>query len=236
MSAEKILLADAENNIRVVFSKCLADAGYSVTTVPDGRSVLQAMENDTYPVVILDISLPDIDGLEVLRQIKAVAPMQRVIIVTDHGTIETAVEAMRRGAADYLQKPVTPEELQRAISRNLAPVNSQEIKAEETFEGYITEARILLEQRKLAAALPVIHRAIQLESGRPEGFNLLGALDELHGDQEAARRMYRVALTIDATYTPASFNLNRLCRWKTISGINLGDRPEKELTLQDLIV
>lgn len=236
MGVEKILVVDDENNIRVVFSKCLADAGYLVHTVPDGHSALQAIEKDNYSLVVLDMKLPDIDGLEVLRRIKSAVPAARVIIVTAHGTIDTAVEAMKNGAVDYLQKPITPDEFRRAINRNLTPVESVEIKAEDTFKECIGKARTLLERKEFAKALPVIHQAIRLEPGRPEGFNLLGALDELRGDQEAARRMYRVALTIDAAYKPASLNLDRLCQWKTAGVINLGDAPKKELLLRDLIV
>lgn len=236
MTSKKILVVDDEKNIRTLFSKCLVDAGYFVTTVPDGSSALEVLAKDTYSLIILDMKLPDIDGLEVLRKMKEMVPAPKVIMVTAHGTIQTAVEAMKLGAVDYLQKPVTPEEFRRAVSRNLAPVASLEVTAGDTFTECIAEGRALLEENKLAEALPVIHKAIQLDANRPEAFNLLGALDELRGDQEAARRMYRVALTIDATYKPASFNLNRICQWKPSGGINFGDAVGEELKLRDFII
>lgn len=107
------------------------------------------------------------------------------------------------------------------------------------FSRCIAAARTLLEEGRLEEAFPVIQKAIQLGTACPEGFNLLGILNELRGDQEAARRMYRVALAIDATYSPASYNLDRLCQWKSVgrtSPINFGDRLKKELSLRDLIV
>lgn len=105
------------------------------------------------------------------------------------------------------------------------------------FSRCISDARTLLEERRLEEALPVIRKAIELGPDRPEGFNLLGAFDELRGDLEAARRMYRVALTIDAQYTPASVNLDRVCRWRAGGGgINFGDPIKQELTMRDLIV
>ena len=239
MGADKILVVDDESNIRVVFAKCLGDAGYSVTAAADGASALAALAQESFAVVILDMKLPDIDGLEVLQRIKTAVPSQRVIIATAHGSIETAVEAMKRGAVDYLQKPVTPDEFRQAVSRNLAPLTDTVITSEDSFAGCIAAARKLLEERRLEEALPVIHKAIKLDADRPESFNLLGALDELRGDQDAARRMYRVAMTIDATYSPASFNLDRICQWKSVgrtNPINLGDQPKKELSLRDLIV
>lgn len=121
----------------------------------------------------------------------------------------------------------------------IIPVGQDENNIRDTFEGCVAAARALLEEGKLEEALPLIQKAVQLGTDRPEGFNLLGALDELRGDQDAARRMYRVALAIDPTYFPAALNLKRLCQWNPVGRthpINLGDKPEKELSLRDLIV
>lgn len=118
-------------------------------------------------------------------------------------------------------------------------VGEDKNNSHDDFDGCVAAARALLKEGKLAEALPVIQKAVKLGTDRPEGFNFLGALAELRGDQDAARRMYRVALTVDPAYFPAALNLKRLCQWNPVgrtNPINLGDKLEKELSLRDLIV
>ena len=228
----KILVVDDEKNIQFVITKCLEEAQYSVVPVSDGESALEAIEKESFALVILDIKLPDIDGLQVLQKIKELLPEQRVMMITAHGTIETAVEAMKRGAVDYLQKPFTPEDLRVAVSHNINKLVTVQMEANETFDSYISQGRRFLEQKQLDKALVVIRNAIQLESERPEPFNLLGIFGELRGNVKAANRMYRVALALDSAYKPAILNLQRISQWKhDPAHINFGDVPEEKVSL-----
>jgi DNA-binding NtrC family response regulator len=230
-NSKKILVVDDEKNILFVITKCLEEAGYDVVTASDGASALKAMGNESFLLVILDIKLPDIDGLEVLQRIKNLAAEQRVMMITAHGTIETAVTAMKLGAMDYLQKPFTPEDLRTAVSHNISKLTSVQMEPNDTFDSYIAQGRSFLKQKQLDQAMVVIRKAIQVESERPESFNLLGILAELRGDKKAANRMYRVALALDAAYKPSILNLHRIIQWQYDSAnINFGDMPEEQNT------
>jgi len=226
----KILVVDDEKNIQFVITKCLEEAKYSVVNASDGGSALEAIGKDSFALVILDIKLPDMDGLQVLQKIRELFPEQRVMMITAHGTIETAVEAMKRGAVDYLQKPFTPEDLRAAVGHNISKLVTVQMEPNETFDSYISQGRRFLEQKQLDKAMVVIRKAIQLESDRPEPFNLLGAMGELRGDLKAANRMYRVSLALEGSYKPAILNLQRISQWKHDSGhINFGDIPEEKV-------
>ena len=114
-----ILLVDDEPNIRTVFSDVLKRAGYRVKAVEDGHKAVKEVEEKTYNLALVDLRMPKMDGIEVLENIKKKKPEIPVIIYTGYGSVTTAVEAMRKGAADYLNKPFSPEELKLAIKKVL---------------------------------------------------------------------------------------------------------------------
>lgn len=114
-----ILLVDDEANLRTVFSDVLKRAGYRVKTVEDGHKAIKEVEQNTYNLALVDLRMPKMDGIEVLENIKKRKPELPVIIYTGYGSITTAVEAMRKGASDYLNKPFSPEELKLAIKKVL---------------------------------------------------------------------------------------------------------------------
>ena len=221
-SKKKILIVDDEKNIRIVLSVCLEEENYSVKAVENGADALKTIAEESFSLILLDMKLPDIDGLVVLERIVELNPAQRVIMITAHGSIETAVEAMKRGAVDYLQKPFTPDDIRSIVKHH----DDEKAKAakEDTLEKCIALARRNIEQKQLEPALAEIQKVLQLDSSRTELFNLQGALNELRGDLSAARRMYRVALALDPGYKPAVENLHRVCKAVySIDGINYGD-------------
>lgn len=221
----KLLVVDDEKNIRLLLTQCLEDAGYQVTTAVDGEHAIGKVEEEGFDLVLLDMKLPGLDGLQVLRKMRALNPGQLVIMITAHGTIETAVEAMKSGAADYLQKPFTPEEIRAIVQHNLAKKAAfQEEGRGADFDECVREARALLEQSQANQAIQFLRQAIELDPGRPEPFTLLGAASEIKGDLNAAGRMYRVALALDPSYGPASLNLDRVSQWQydQRAGLDLG--------------
>jgi len=117
--SDAILIADDEPGIRESLADVLQDAGYDVHTAEDGTAALAAIEERDFAVVITDLRMPGADGLEVLRRVRAVAPQTIVLVMTAHATIETAVAALRQGAADYVLKPVVFEELLAKVGRLL---------------------------------------------------------------------------------------------------------------------
>jgi DNA-binding NtrC family response regulator len=107
----KILVVDDEEVVRHSHLRVLSNARCSVALVEDGEAALRAMEADRYDVVLLDLRMPGLDGMTVLKLIKANWPESQVIIITAYPTIETAKEAVRLGAYGYLAKPVAPDEV-----------------------------------------------------------------------------------------------------------------------------
>ncbi len=115
----KILVIDDEANIRDIFALLLGEKGYLVSTAASGAEGLTLAESLAPDVVLLDMNLPDMSGLDVLAGIRKACPASRIIIITAFGTIRNAVEATKRGAYAYLEKPVDNEELLLLIGRAL---------------------------------------------------------------------------------------------------------------------
>ena len=113
----RILIVDDEQIIIASCLRILAGDGYQVEGVGDGFEALRRIDANQYDLVILDIMMPKIDGLEVLRRIKEGHPDIDVIMITGLSEIETAVKSMKLGAFDYLPKPFDPDELKRVVQR-----------------------------------------------------------------------------------------------------------------------
>jgi two-component system response regulator PilR (NtrC family) len=117
--AEAILIADDEPGIRESLAEVLRDAGHSVATAIDGTAALAALEERDFAIVVTDLRMPGTDGLAVLRRVRELSPQTVVLVMTAHGTIDTAVDALRAGAADYLLKPVVFDDLLAKVERIL---------------------------------------------------------------------------------------------------------------------
>jgi len=107
----RVLVVDDEAHLRQTLARILHQLGCEVTTAADGGEALQRLEAAPYDLMYLDIRLPGIDGLQVLRQVHDRYPQLAVVLLTAHASIQSAVEAVRLGATDYLIKPITPEAL-----------------------------------------------------------------------------------------------------------------------------
>ena len=108
---KNILIVDDEENIRIILENVFADAGYRVETAKDGLQALEKMKRFRPEIVLLDKNMPRMDGLETLRQIKLRHPATVVVMFTAHGDVATAVEAMKQGAYDYIEKPFDNDEM-----------------------------------------------------------------------------------------------------------------------------
>ncbi|WP_028586774.1 response regulator [Desulfocurvus vexinensis] len=108
---EKVLLVDDEQGFVEAMEKRLTKRGMVVRTALSGEAALEALQTAGTEVVVLDVKMPGMDGVETLRRIKAEFPLVEVIMLTGHGTVETAIEGMRLGAFDYLMKPCEIEDL-----------------------------------------------------------------------------------------------------------------------------
>ncbi|CCK80104.1 sigma-54-dependent transcriptional regulator [Desulfobacula toluolica] len=107
----KVLIVDDEKDFVEMFSLRLEQQGEKVSTAYSGNEALKALEKGGIDVVFLDIRMPGMDGIETLKQIKKLYPIVEVIMLTGHGSTETAVDGMKLGAFDYLMKPADFEDI-----------------------------------------------------------------------------------------------------------------------------
>src|SRR5512135_3268223 len=116
----RLLVVDDDEGLRSFLEAALTSEGHDVTLAVDGADALRRLDASGFDVVVTDLKMPGVDGMQVLQHVRAEHPGTQVILLTAHGSIETAVEAMRAGACDFLQKPVaSPKELRMVVARAL---------------------------------------------------------------------------------------------------------------------
>jgi DNA-binding NtrC family response regulator len=133
-----ILLVDDERDFVEMLSLRLQEAGEKVVVAYNGRECLEKLEASDFDVVILDIKMPGMDGISTLREIKKLKPIVEVILLTGHGAVDTAVEGMKLGAFDYINKPADFNELLEKLR------DAHKRKAEQEERIRKAEARSLL--------------------------------------------------------------------------------------------
>ena len=119
MSAS-ILIVDDEEAIRTSLRSILEDEGYQVAVASSGHDALKICVTDPPDLMILDIWMPELDGLETLRRVKEFVPATQVMMMSGHGSIETAVKAIKLGAYDYIEKPLSLENVTLRVKHALA--------------------------------------------------------------------------------------------------------------------
>lgn len=111
MPAKRILVADDEEAVRDYFGRLFPAPGYEVHGAAGGREALEKIAADGFDMMILDLVMPDMDGLEVLRRVREIRPDIPVLVITGYPTEETTREAVARGCVDYVHKPFDTEEI-----------------------------------------------------------------------------------------------------------------------------
>jgi DNA-binding NtrC family response regulator len=125
MGTNKALVIDDEQIVLDSVRKILKDENYEVDVSLSGREGLnQAVQNE-YDIILTDIRMPDMGGMRVLRDVKRAKPSLPVIIITGYASVKSAVQAMKLGAADYIEKPFTPDQLRKAVNSALAAAATQ---------------------------------------------------------------------------------------------------------------
>jgi DNA-binding NtrC family response regulator len=113
----KVLLAEDERNLSQILETQLRRRGFDVVAVPDGRAAIESLKTEEFDVALVDLVMPEVDGIGVLRQAKELDAPPEVVIVTGNGTVDTAIAAMKLGAYDYLTKPCKVNELDIVVRR-----------------------------------------------------------------------------------------------------------------------
>ena len=153
-----ILVVDDEEIVRDSLCSWLQEDGYKAEAVEDGFKALEVIRKESWNVLFVDLKMPGMDGLEVMRRVKAIQPEIPIIIITAYATVNTAVEAMKEGAYDYLVKPFNPEEITLIIRRliekqALLKENiflRKELKKQFSFQDLISKSRKMQDMFELA--------------------------------------------------------------------------------------
>jgi two-component system NtrC family response regulator len=126
MRSRRVLVVDDDESLRRVTQVQLEEEGYTVSAAPNGEEALCILTRRPQDLVITDLSMPGMSGVDLLRKIVAEYPETTVVLVTAYGTVESAVEAMKLGAYDYITKPVNPESLRQVVKRALERLSLSE--------------------------------------------------------------------------------------------------------------
>ncbi len=227
MNDRSVLIVDDEKSIRLTLAMALEKLNIPVAQAENGEEALDMLAKKSYSLMLLDLRMPGIDGMEVLRRISELRPEVKVVIITAYGSIETAVEALKLGAVDFLEKPFNTEDVRQLVS-SLLDQETQDKYLGREYDKYLELAMKRIHAGEFDAARIYIHKALSIDPDRPESFNLLGGLSEARGQHLEAEKNYRAALALNSAYQPAQKNLERVTsRPYTPLGIDWGFPAEK---------
>ena len=116
-NGRRILVTDDEEMIRDLLSETFQKKGYTVQTTANGREALQRIKEDRWDLLVTDLRLPDISGMEILSRVKKKNPELGIIMITAYGSIKNAVKAMKQGAFDYITKPFNLDEMELVVKK-----------------------------------------------------------------------------------------------------------------------
>lgn len=120
MGKQKILTIDDEEIVRISCKKCLIPEGYDVDVASNGLEGMGLTQSNKYDLILTDLKMPDMDGMEFLMKMKEIQPDAKIIMITGYSTVEHAVKAIKLGAHNYIEKPFTPDTLIAAVKEALA--------------------------------------------------------------------------------------------------------------------
>ena len=165
-TAVRVLIVDDEKIIRDSFSRVLLKDGYTVEAVESGRLALERSAEESFDIVLLDLKMPGLDGMETLRQLKEKDQDIVSIMVTGYPTIESAVQAVKLGAYDYITKPCTPEELRiivaRAAERRKLTFDNEQLRRR--LEGRMIPGMIIGESKAMRRIMEIVRKVAPTES------------------------------------------------------------------------
>ncbi len=170
MAMEKVLIIDDERAILESLSSILEDEGFQVFKAVDGRDGLAIFRREHPGTVLLDVWMPEMDGLEVLKEIKRVDGAAMVIVISGHGTISTAVEAVKMGAYDFLEKPLSIEKVLEVIARGMAGAERREGPSADVKVGVLKGTDV---QRQKTLGKSIVVYGVGLHTGVKTGMILL---------------------------------------------------------------
>ena len=203
----RLLVVDDERNIRKNLHMLLEAVGYQVDVASDGEEALAKSREQHYEIAFVDIQMPKMGGLELLRYLRGLSTKTAVVILTAHGTVARAVEAMKLGAVDFLEKPFDPKAIRLLVEeiflrRRVGPGGS--------IDALLHLAELAWGRKAYVEARAYLKTALLRDLTRPEPYYWLGFLYESEGDVRQAAHYYYLALDASLTFRPARDALTRL--------------------------
>ncbi len=164
--AERLLVVDDDQSMRAALYESLSSCGYEVETAENGADALVKFKEGQFAVVVTDMRMPMMSGMDVLRGVKKISPQTPVILITAYGTVNTAVEAMKEGAAEFIMKPFSLDDLEFAVKNVLAA--SAQINAEqegsENLDSIYPVKEIITADKKILAILEMLKNVARSKS------------------------------------------------------------------------
>jgi two-component system, NtrC family, nitrogen regulation response regulator NtrX len=189
----RLLIVDDEKNVRGSLQGILQDEGYAAKGVPSGEACLREWRKKKYDVVFLDVWLPGKDGVEVLKEIKNRFPAQYVIMISGHGTIETAVQATKSGAFDFLEKPLSLEKVMLVLEHALKQKTLEE--ENRTLRNFIRRETVMI-----GSSVPMKALRQQIEYAAPTEGRILIYGENGTGKELVARLLHLNSLRKDQPF------------------------------------
>jgi DNA-binding response OmpR family regulator len=213
---KEILIVDDEPNVRLAYRMTLEAEGMCVHQADGAAKALDKLATFPIDLAILDLRMPEMDGLELLAEMRKRGHLTPAVMITAYGEVPHAVRAMKLGAIDFLEKPLTPEALRTLIGEVFArhlPSQAGPRPLADDFGSHFSEAKRLINLQQFGTAWTHLSRALELSAGSPSALNLAGVLFEMQGDYERAGKLYKKALQSLPDYRPARQNIRRLVEY-----------------------
>jgi FixJ family two-component response regulator len=206
-----ILIVDDERNVRLMYRAAL-DSMFHVDEASSAAQALAMFLSHRYDVAILDLRMPEMTGLELLERMNHDGIKTPVIFVTAYADVPNAVSAMKFGAIDFLQKPITPEQLRSVVKDVLVRHSNEERKTQEPhdFDYFLRCAKRAINLRDFGAARKSLVSALEINPDSPQALNLAGVMFEMREEFDQARRYYGRAIKVNGDFEPAQANMRRI--------------------------
>jgi DNA-binding response OmpR family regulator len=215
---KKIIVVDDEPNVRLGYRVTLETEGFTVHEANGAEQALEAFEGESFDLAILDMRMPEMDGLDLLAEMREQGLNTPTVIITAYGDVPHAVKAIKLGAIDFLQKPLTPDQLRTLVAEVIArheiaaapelPRLPLKYRTDASF--HLLAAKRAINNRDFNTAREHLTEALKQNDYVIEVHNLLGVLSEMNEDYEAAKKCYGRAIAINSNYEPAQQNMRRI--------------------------
>lgn len=218
----KILIVDDSKNIRITIQHLLENENHEFDIAMNGEEALDKILTNEFDLVFLDIRMPTMDGMEVLREIRKKGNKTPVVILSAYGTVDNAVEAMKLGVVDFMTKPFTPTEIRELLQsfekREAFDEEEEEPEKELSLAELEQYVKRLISSEKYEKAMDILKKYLEKYQDSGIIYYYLGLLSESREDFEKALKYYRTALIFNNELVQAEINLSKLLEKRNDNG------------------